>query len=99
MPRLVWSDEAVHDLDRVYAFLAKKSIDAAVAAIKVIRKKSSLLEKFPNAGRPAADLEPEHRELIIPFGAAGYILLYRVEEDTVYILGLMHQREVGWDAY
>lgn len=97
MPRLVWSDEAVQDLEKAYNFLAGKSLEAAVAAVKVIREKSTLLKRFPNAGRPAADLEPEHRELIIPFGAAGYVLLYRVEEDAVYILGLMHQREVGWD--
>lgn len=44
-------------------------------------KQAELLERFPQAGRPAEDLEPEHRELLIPFGGAGYVLLYHFAES------------------
>lgn len=38
------------------------------------------------------------RELIIPFGAAGYVALYRHDpmEDAVYLLAFRHQREAGY---
>jgi toxin ParE1/3/4 len=74
--------------------LAEKDRDAAKAAAETIRKQAAILNKFPNAGRPAEDLEPEHRELPVPFGASGYVLLYRVEKPCVYILAVRHQKEV-----
>ncbi|MDR2077309.1 MAG: type II toxin-antitoxin system RelE/ParE family toxin [Desulfovibrio sp.] len=93
---VLWTDKAAADLERAYLFLKEKSEEAAVAAIKAIREKAVLLEQFPNAGRPADDLDPEHRELLIPFGASGYVLLYRVENAFVYILDVRHQKEAGY---
>lgn len=54
--------------------------------------------QFPNAGPPAADMEPEHRELLIPFGVAGYVLLYRFDADSaaVTVLAVRHQKEAGY---
>lgn len=97
MPYLVhWTDTAADGLERAYLFLAEKSEEAAVAAIKAMREQALLLEQFPNAGRPTEDLEPEHRELLVPFGSAGYVLLYRVENSSVYILDVRHQKEVEY---
>jgi len=37
---------------------------------------------------------PFLRELIIPFGASGYVALFEIAEDqTVTILAVRHQRE------
>jgi toxin ParE1/3/4 len=95
MPYLIhWTDTAADGLERAYQFLAEKSEEAAIAAIKAIREKAHLLEQFPNAGRPAEDLDPEHRELLVPFGASGYVLLYLVENHCVYILAVRHQKEI-----
>ena len=91
-----WLEPATRGLERIYLFLAEKDEEAAKAAIRAIREKAILLENFPNAGRPADDLEPEQRELLVPFGVSGYVLLYRIEKDMVYILAIRHQREVGY---
>ena len=97
MPYLVhWTGNASTGLERAYLFLAEKSEESAVGAIKAIREKVLLLEKFPNAGRPADDTEPEYRELFVPFGRAGYVLAYEVLGNSVYILALKHQREAGY---
>lgn len=95
---MYWTETARQGLEKAYFFLARKNEDAAIAAIKAIREKAVLLKQFPNAGRPAEDLEPEHRELFIPFGAAGYILLYHYAEskDAVIVLAIKHQKEVGY---
>ncbi len=91
-----WLEPAIIGLERIYLFLTEKNEDAAIAAIKAIRDKAILLENYPNAGRPADDLEPEQRELLVPFGVSGYVLLYRIEKNIVYILAVRHQREVGY---
>lgn len=96
MPYLVnWTENASQGLEKAYLFLAEKSEEAAVAAIKAIREKVLLLEQFPNAGRPAEDMEDYH-ELLIPFGGAGYVLIYEVKNDMVQVLAIKHQREAGY---
>jgi toxin ParE1/3/4 len=96
--KLEWSPNALFGVQRAYRFLVGKDRNAAKAAADTIRKQAAILKQFPNAGRPADDLEPEHRELLIPFGAAGYVLLYRFDEDkaVVTILAIRHQKEVGY---
>ena len=99
MPHLVvWSPWALECVQRLYTFLAEKDSDAAKTAAALILKHAELLERFPQAGRPAEDLEPEHRELLIPFGGAGYVLLYHFAESgkAVTVLAIKHQKEAGY---
>lgn len=97
-PVVVWSPGSLECVQCLYNFLAEKDIDAAKAAAALMLKQAELLEKFPQAGRPAEDLEPEHRELLVPFGGAGYVLLYHFAEsgDAVTVLAIRHQKEVGY---
>jgi len=94
--KLVWSPNALLGVQRAYRFLVEKDRDAAKAAASAIRKQAALLKKYPQAGRPADDLDPEHRELIIPFGASGYVMVYEVNADHVIVLAVRHQREAGY---
>lgn len=97
-PVVIWSPRAIECIKRLYNFLAEKNIDAAKSAAALLFKQAEILEAFPNVGRPAEDLEPEHREILIPFGAAGYVLLYHFDEDraAVTVLAVRHQKEVGY---
>lgn len=98
MPRLklVWSPYALLGVQRAYRFLAEKDRDAAKAAAGIIRKQAAILKKFPNAGRPAEDLDPEHRELLIPFGVSGYVLVYEIYAEIILVLAVRHQKESGY---
>ena len=93
---VVWTDRASHDLERHYFFLAEKDEDAGLKAVEAIEKGTLILEQFPNAGRPADDLDPEQRELLVPFGTSGYVLVYEVDADHSRILAVRHQKEVGY---
>ena len=64
---------------------------------QTIARTFECLESDPELGRPFADV-PELRELVIEFGDAGYVALYRydVETNTVYVLAFRHQKEVGY---
>jgi len=96
MSRLIWTPRARTGLEQAYLFLADKDEDAAIKVLDALDQGALTLEDFPHAGRPAGDLEPEHRELLIPFGGSGYILLYRIENSYVYILAVKHQKESGY---
>lgn len=96
MPYLKWSDNAIRGVQKAYRFLAERDRETAMAAARTIKKHASLLARFPEAGRPADDLDPEHRELIIPFGATGYVLIYEAGLDFILILAVKHQKEAGY---
>ncbi len=75
MPSLIWTAEALADVKRLYQFLFEKDAEIAKALAEVILTHAKNLENFPQMGRPAPDLEPEHRELFIPFASSGYIFV------------------------
>lgn len=89
-----YTKAARDDLQRLYAFLLKKDLPAARRARQAIGKGMAFLQEFPFSCRKAEPGNPFLRELIIPFGAAGYVALFEIEdENTVTILALRHQRE------
>ena len=70
---------------------------AAARAGSVIERHLQLLETAPDMGRPLDD-QPELRELVIGFGEAGYVALYRyvAREQAVFVLAVRHQKEAGY---
>ncbi len=97
MPQVIVTEGAAEGLERCRKFLAAKAPDAARRAGQAIERQFLLLETFPDIGRPFPDM-PELRELVIAFGDAGYVALYRHEsaDDTVYVLAFRHQNEAGY---
>lgn len=96
MPRLIWAPAALLDVQRLYRFLAKQNADAARKAVKAIREGVKILASQPRMGRPAEEMAPEFREWLIDFGHSGYVALYRFEADSVTLLAVRHQKEVGY---
>lgn len=96
MPRLIWSPSGLHDVQRLYRFLAERNTDAAKRAVKAIRAGVKVLALQPGIGRPVEDMEPEFREWLIDFGDSGYVALYRYDGQTAVILAVRHQREVDY---
>ena len=96
MPRLIWSQPALLDVQRLYRFLAPKNLDAAKRAVKAIRQGVKVLGQQPGVGRPIEDMHDEFREWIIDFGDSGYVARYRIDSGAVTILAVRHQKEVGY---
>jgi plasmid stabilization system protein ParE len=93
--QVVYAARALENLEHAFAFLLAENHDAAVAAAEAIASAVDALAAHPLLGRR---VEGDLRELVVSFGATGYIALYRfvVQEDTVRILALRHQREIGF---
>lgn len=96
MPRLIWTPPALLDVQRLYRFLASQNADAASKAVKAIKEGVKVLSHQPGIGRPAQDMTPEYREWLTDFGHSGYVTLYRYEGDSVTILAVRHQKEIGY---
>ena len=96
MPRLIWSESALRDVQRLYRFLADNNSEAAKRAVKAIRASVRIIAQHPEIGRPAEGMEPEYREWVINFGDSGYITLYRYAGETALIVAVRHQKEVGY---
>ena len=92
---VVYSARALETLGRAVEFLYSENPPAALAALEAIESAVANLASHPLVGRR---VEGDLRELVISFGETGYIALYRfvVQQDTVRVLALRHQREIGY---
>ena len=95
--RLRFTEEAREDLHRLYDFLLDATggdTHQAEAALDALRRGFALLESSPFACRRAAGGDVMLRELLVGFGAAGYVALIEIEgPDIVTVLAVRHQRE------
>ena len=92
--RVRFTLEAKADFESLYAFLVEQDFEAAERALNVIDRAWTLLEEFPFSCRKAEDSNPFLREIVIPFGSAGYVALFEIEDrQTVTVLAVRHQRE------
>jgi plasmid stabilization system protein ParE len=93
------SAAAVDDLARLFDFLLNRAetvedLDLAQAAIESVRSAAlNPLAATPYSFRKAGS-SATRRELIIPFGATGYVALYEIASpSSVVVLAVRHQRE------
>lgn len=88
--RVIWSDEAVGDLERISQFIGRDSGAYARAVVRRILQDTRKLRTFPRIGRMVPELEDEEfRELLV----YNFRVLYRVEDDTVTIAGVAHTKQ------
>ena len=93
MPQIIWSNNALDDIERLHRFLKSKSESAAIRAVTLILEAGQQLQKFPTIGKPVTK-RPNHRDLIKSFGAGAYVIRYRIEpENSVVILKIWHSKE------
>ncbi len=92
MRELIWLNSAINDLTRLRAFIAKENLEAAKRAASLLKEAALRLIKNPHIGKPVTDLIG-YRELLIRFGVGGYIMRYKIYEDSIYIVHIRHYRE------
>lgn len=95
MARIELVPEILDDLDRILDHLERHSSVDARARIAEIIHAIQVLAHSPLIGRIVRD---GNRELVIGRGSRGYVALYRYmpDIDTVFILALKSQRELGY---
>ena len=98
MPSVIITPSARADILRLREFLREKSPQAAYQFGNSLADTLDRLAQNPRMGRPIEQVVGLHR-LVMPFGAAGYVLPYRYlaygNDDRLYLLRLRHSRETG----
>jgi plasmid stabilization system protein ParE len=90
---ILLSRDAVEDVERLRAFLDHANPDAARRALALIWAAIERLRDFPALGMPTED--PDIRQIVVRFGASGYIIRYAILHKTadVLITRVWHGRE------
>ncbi|KVT81984.1 plasmid stabilization protein [Burkholderia territorii] len=79
-------------------YLLERDVEAAARASEAIGRGVAMLRLFSFSCRKIDENNPFLRELIVSFGASGYVLLFEIESvDQVTILTVRHQREEDYD--
>ncbi|QBB69935.1 type II toxin-antitoxin system RelE/ParE family toxin [Pseudolysobacter antarcticus] len=95
--RVRFTADAQADLARLYDFILQRDDgdwSIADAALTAVGHGIGLLENSPFSCRKATLENSFLRELVIAFGASGYVALFEIEDaKTVTVLAVRHQRE------
>jgi toxin ParE1/3/4 len=90
---ILLSRDAVLDVERLRTFLDQANPDAARRALALIWTTIGRLPEFPALGMPTEDAYI--RQIVIRFGASGYIVRYVIVPETkdILITRVWHGRE------
>ena len=93
-------EEAVADLRRLEDFAIERELASEIPdwttpqrALDAISEGMRLLSWSPYTCRKAELGNGRSRELIVPFGGAGYVVLFEIVGDEVVMGAFRHQRE------
>ena len=97
MARIELAPEVLDDFDRFFDHMAQFDLTDAPQRIDAIVQALQILTHSPLVGRKT---QGGTRELVIGQNTRGYVALYRyvTDIDTVFVLAIRHQREVGYKA-
>lgn len=90
--QVIWTPTAERDLIDILEYIVADSVSAAKKIAQNIQKKAETLDSFPERGRIVPELQNigilGYRELIVK----PWRLVYRVEQQTVYVLAVLDSR-------
>lgn len=93
--RVEWHDLAIVDLLRLKEFIFQHNQEAARRAVRLIKAAAMQIATHPLIGKPVEGF-PDYHEIVIPFGASGYVVRYRMQGDTALIIAVKHGKEAGF---
>ena len=89
--KLHWTQEAIDRLEAIKAYIAEHNKSAAEAEIRKIVLRSYQLTIAGHLGREVPEYQnPVVREIL----ERPYRIIYRLREDRIEILSVMHYRQV-----
>lgn len=93
--RVVWTLRALRNLHEIARYLTQINPIASLATVRLVRAAPHRLRQYPASGRPGR--VEGTRELIIV--GSSYILPYRVTDDRVEILAVLHASQQWPDQF
>lgn len=85
--QIAWTEQSWSDLLAVADYIAKDSPRYAASFVREVRNAARSLARFAERGRIVPEFrDPSIRELLV----RNYRLVYRLTEQTVFIVGFIH---------
>jgi toxin ParE1/3/4 len=92
---VVWSPEALEDVDDIAGYIARDSVFYAAAVVEKMLAVASGLSQFPHSGRIVPELnQPDIRERFV----YSYRLIYRIEPKRILVTAVIHGRRLLDDS-
>ena len=89
--RVVWSPEAVEDLESIARYIERDSKYYANAVVTKILDEARILADFPLMGRVVPEMNDNKiREKFI----YSYRLIYQIQEDVILIVAIIHGKRL-----
>ena len=89
--QVVWSPEAVADVEAIASYIARDSAAYAQAVVEKILETARQVGEFPFLGRMIPELAQDPiRERFV----YSYRLIYRIRNDTITIAAVIHGRRL-----
>jgi len=85
--RVIWTREAVEDVEAIKAYVARDSVRYATLLAERIVAAVDRLESFPESGRVVPEVGDESLREVI-HGA--YRIVYRIQADSVQVVTVHH---------
>jgi plasmid stabilization system protein ParE len=88
---VVWSPEALEDVDDIATYIARDSAFYAAAVVEKLLVAASKLGQFPQSGRIVPELNQFdiHGRFVY-----SYRLIYRIESASVLVTAVVHGRRL-----
>ncbi len=87
MSRIIWSPQAMQDLQSIRSFIARDSRQYAKRMIDRIKQAVSGCRRFPEAAAIVSEFgDPLVREIFV----TTYRVIYRIDGNAIHILTVLH---------
>lgn len=91
MVEIIWTDNAISDLDDIGRYISKDSLKYAEMTVLKLFSAPNVLEKHPKKGNIVPEFMDETlRQLIV----GNYRIVYRLDKETITILTVCHVRRL-----
>jgi len=91
--KLQWTQNAKDDLFSIVEYIQKESPSAVKDVYKKIRKKAHSSDFFPLKGRVVPELQKEGVTMYKEVISEPWRIMYKVGNDTVYIMAILDSRQ------
>ncbi len=89
--KLVWSPEAVEDIESIASYIERDSPWYAKAVTSRIMATAETIPQYPEMGRLVPELgNPAIRERLV----YSYRIIYRVEDERILMVAVIHGRRL-----
>ena len=89
--KLVWSEEALEDIESIATYIEKDSPVYAKAVVSTVFEKVDVLRTNPELGRTVPEMNDKKiREMFI----YSYRLIYKIDIDTIILVAVVHGKRL-----